>query len=120
MADEFGYEKLEVWQLGMNLADHVYDLTKEFPKTEVFGLIPQLRRSAVSIPSNIAEGFGRGSRPAFANCAKISRGELYEVRTQIEISRRQKFITEEDNAAVRSQMITLSRKLNAFIMSLED
>ncbi len=119
MASEFGYEKLEVWQLGMALVDRLYEITRTFPKEEIYGLIAQLRRAVVSIPSNIAEGYGRGSKAAFANCCKVSRGELCEVRTQVEVSYRQKMIDAGSNKSLRAEMATLSRKLNAFIDYLE-
>jgi four helix bundle protein len=117
--EEFGYEKLEVWQLGMLLTDKVYEATRGFPKEEIFGLTSQLRRSATSVPSNIAEGYGRGSKLAFANACKIARGELYEMRTQIEIAHRQKLIDSTTNDDLRRHLIMLSRKLDSFIRSLE-
>lgn len=115
MAEEFGYEKLEVWQLGMALADKLYEITRDFSHGELRGLVGQDRRAAVSVPSNIAEGYGRGSHAGFVASAKTSRAELYELRTQIEIAYRQKMIVAEANSALREQMILLSRKLGAFI-----
>ncbi len=79
------YRKLEVWNLGITLVKEVYRLTKAFPENEKFGLVSQLRRSAVSIPSNIAEGFGRNSDKEFYRFLSIARGSLYEVETQLEI-----------------------------------
>lgn len=119
LAEEFGYEKLEVWQLGMALVDKLYDVTRLFPKEETYGLVLQIRRAGVSVPSNIAEGYGRGSRAGFAASAKISRGSLYEVRTQVEIGYRQKMVNAETNTVLRKDMALLSKKLDAFIRSLE-
>ena len=119
MAEEFGYEKLEVWQLGMRLTDHVYELTRNFPQSELYGLTSQMRRPAISVSCNIAEGYGRGSNPAFAAFAKISRGSLYELRTQLEVALRQGFVSEEVNSNLRSESVLLSRKLDAFIRTLE-
>lgn len=119
MAEEFGYEKLDVWQLGMELASMLYEITRTFPQSELYGLTSQIRRAAVSVPSNIAEGYGRGSKASFAVSSKYSRGSLYELRTQVEVARRQKMIGDEANEELRSHMILLSRKLDAFIRSLE-
>jgi four helix bundle protein len=119
MTEEFGYEKLEVWQLSVALTTRVYAITRGFPQTELFGLAGQMRRAAVSVPSNISEGYGRGSKASFAACTRVSRGSLYELRTQTEVAFREKYIGEAENAELRQEMILLSRKLDAFLRSLE-
>ena len=80
------FKDLLVWQKSRALVINVYDITKEFPKEEVYGLTNQIRRCAVSIPSNIAEGFGRGSRTEYARFLRIAKGSLFELETQMDIS----------------------------------
>ena len=75
------YHELNVWQLSMNLCEKVYGLVREFPGDERFALCDQLRRAAVSIPSNIAEGNGRNSRSEYARFLSIARGSVSEVRS---------------------------------------
>ncbi len=79
------FEDLLVWQRAVAVANLVYEVTRAFPKDEVFGLRSQLRRAAVSIACNIAEGRGRGSRADFLRFLYISRGSLFEVRTLVRI-----------------------------------
>ena len=80
------YEELVVWQKAMLLARTVYCLQKQLPKEEVYGLGDQIRRAVVSIPSNIAEGFGRESKSEFKHFLSIARGSLYEVKTQLQLA----------------------------------
>lgn len=77
------YDKLMVWQRAMDLAEFIYELTRGFPQSEVFGLTAQMRRSAVSVPSNVAEGHGRESKADFARFLAIARGSLSELETQV-------------------------------------
>jgi len=92
----FPFEKLEVWQQAIEFADRVYRLTRAFPGDERFGLTSQMRRAAVSIASNIAEGSARYSRDDFARFLEIATGSLFEVVTQATIGRRQGFVSEPD------------------------
>ena len=80
------YEELVVWQKAMLLAKEVYELQKQLPKEETFGLGDQIRRAAVSIPSNVAEGFGRESPNEFKRFLLIARGSLYEMKTQLQLA----------------------------------
>ena len=82
------FRDLKVWQKSMDLTVAVYSLTKNFPREEAFGLTSQLRRSAVSIPSNIAEGLGRSNTREFQQFLGIARGSNCELQTQLEIARR--------------------------------
>jgi four helix bundle protein len=91
----FNFEKLDVWQKAIDFADFVYSVTRAFPDNERFGLTNQMRRAAVSISSNIAEGSSRSSRPDFARFIELSSGSLYEVVSQATIGKRQKFLSEE-------------------------
>ena len=86
------YRDMEVWQVAMSLAEDVYGVVAKFPKDEQFALSSQLRRAVVSVPSNIAEGFGRESTKDFLHFIAMARGSLYEVRTQIELARRLGYI----------------------------
>ena len=119
MAQVNSHEDLEVWQLAMTLAEDCYGLSASFPADERFGLTSQLRRSAVSVPSNIAEGFGRGQTPGFLQYLRIAQGSLREVETQIALAVRLQMVPPE--AAVRSKdtAMRVSKMLLALIRSLE-
>ncbi|MFG6668743.1 four helix bundle protein [Halomonas sp. HNIBRBA4712] len=86
------HQDLKAWQLGMDLVEEVYRLTAVFPSDEKFGLASQLRRAAVSIPSNIAEGAARGSSKDFIRFLFIARGSLSEIETQLLISQRLQYL----------------------------
>ena len=115
---EFGYEKLGVWQKGMDLVVEIYRLTSQFPSDERFGLSSQLRRAAVSVPSNIAEGFGRSTQAHLANSARVSLGSLYEIRTELEIAIRTGIATETEVEKAARLAVELSRMLDGFIRSV--
>ena len=86
MATIKNYRELEVWQHAMTFVEDVYKAIKTFPVEERYGICDQIRRAAVSIPSNIAEGFGRDTPKEFAHFLAIARGSLYETMTQLEIA----------------------------------
>ncbi len=92
----YNYKELIVWQKSMNLVELVYKSTSLFPSEEKFGLTSQIRRSAVSIPSNIAEGAGRSSKNVFRNFLEISNGSINELKTQFEIAKRLNYMTKEE------------------------
>ncbi len=102
----------------MDFVDAVYIATKSFPKDEVYGLTSQLRRSAVSIASNIAEGSGRGSVREFIRFVEISYGSLAEAETQIYIANRQKYIVDETTNKLLDQASEIGRMLNGLSGSL--
>ena len=110
------YKELEVWQKAMELVVHVYRVSKNFPKEELFALTNQLRRAAVSIPSNIAEGFGRDSRKDFVNFLLVSRGSLFEVGTQLDIATRLGYVSIADD--IEHLMDSIARMLGALIRKL--
>ncbi len=89
------YKELIVWQKSMYLVEMVYQLTALFPDEEKFGLTNQIRRSAVSVPSNISEGAGRNSKKEFRNFLGIANGSLNELTTQLELASRLGFTTDE-------------------------
>ncbi len=107
------YKDLIVWQKGIELVETVYRLTKTFPKEEIYGLTSQLRRAAVSVPSNIAEGQGRKSTAEFENFLSIARGSLSEVETQLIIAHRLKYLDASQLNEVMSIHDEVSRMLRA-------
>lgn len=114
-----GYQDLQVWQKAMDMVDEVYKLTQKFPQEERFGLISQLRRSAVSIPSNIAEGSSRRSTKEFIRFVDIAYGSLAEVETQLLIAQRQEYVSEEEVEIVFDAAAEIGRMLNGLFASLE-
>ncbi|MBO8167463.1 MAG: four helix bundle protein [Kosmotoga sp.] len=96
-------EKLKVWQSAMDLAEAVYEITDKFPKTEIFGITDQIRRAAVSIPSNIAEGKGRDSTKDFVRFLNIAKGSLYELQTQCILSNKIGYLSHQDCKLIVSQ-----------------
>jgi len=105
------YRDLKVWQRGINLVEQVYALTTSFPKEEKFRLTAQVRRAAVSIPSNIAEGWGRGSTIDYMHFLRIARSSLLEVETQLIIAHRLGYIEEDTLNAVLAETEVESRML---------
>src|SRR5438034_3979771 len=91
-----GYRDLIVWQDSMDLVVAIYRITATFPKEERYSLVDQLRRAAVSVPSNVAEGHGRSRTGDYLRHLSVSVGSLREVETQVQIARRLEYITEED------------------------
>jgi four helix bundle protein len=114
----FNFEKLEVWQEAINFADTVYTLTRAFPDEERFGLTNQMRRAAVSISSNLAEGSSRASRPDFARFVEIATGSMFEVVSQATISKRQGFLSETDFNQLYSACEKQSKMLSGLRRSL--
>ena len=114
------HKNLIVWQKSMDLVESVYGITEKFPSKEQFGLISQMRRAAVSIPSNIAEGYGRHASGSYIQFLSIARGSLLELETQIELSIRLKYFNECESEKIFSDIIEISKMLNALIKSLEE
>jgi four helix bundle protein len=111
------FRELDVWHLGVELAETVYRVTARFPKAELFCLTAQMRRAAVSIPSNIAEGRARDSRREFLHFLAVSRGSLAELETQLELAIRLDYTDSELHAA-RAQSDLLGKKLNRLQISI--
>ena len=112
------FKELKVWQKSVELVTSIYQTTKVFPKEEQFGIINQIRRCAVSVPSNIAEGFGRNSDNDFKRFLSISKGSLYEFETQLEISYRLNYIGLSDFETLNSLAIEIDKMINGLIKSL--
>ena len=114
------YRDLVVWQKSMELVTTVYTITKEFPKEELYALISQIRRSAVSIPSNIAEGYGRNSTQDYIRFLQIACGSLYELQTQLEISINLTYIMREKSEGIFNLINEVERMLNTVIRKLSN
>jgi len=112
-------ENLQIWKLGVKMAKDVYLLTEKFPKREVYGLTDQIRRAAVSVPSNIAEGKGRSTAKDFVHFLNTARGSLYELKTQLYIAREIEYLTEEDFSSLHKQIENLSHKIVSMIKFLK-
>lgn len=109
------YKQLEVWKKGIDLASVIYTLTKKFPKEEKFGIISQMRRCAVSISSNIAEGAGRNSDNEFRYFLNISFGSCSELETQLIISHRLQYLTEEEFEGISSDLAEIQKMIYTLI-----
>ena len=111
------YRDLEVWRLGLDLVETIYRCTAEFPKSETYGLSAQMRRAAVSIPSNIAEGQARSSSKEFLHFLSIALGSLAELETQIELANRLGYMEAE---AALAQTDLLGKKLHCLRTSIRN
>ncbi len=109
------YEKLIVWEKSMDLVIFIYGIIKIFPKTEIYGLTSQIKRSAISIPSNIAEGSRRSTKKDFAHFLVIAFGSASELDTQIKIAFRLKFIKENQYEEVSKYIYEIMKMLNKLI-----
>ncbi len=108
------YRDLVAWQKAMALAEQVYRVTAAFPNEERFGLVAQMRRAAVSVPSHIAEGFGRAQRLDFRRFLEMARASLFELQTQGELARRLGWLKGDGLATVRD----LAREVDAILTAL--
>ncbi len=113
-----GYRDLKVWQLSMRLTGDVYRLSVQFPKHELYGLTSQLRRSAVSLPSNIAEGHGRNSSKEFYHFLGIALGSLAELETQLILAQHLEYLTEAEIHSVLQNADEVGKMLKGLQKSL--
>ena len=113
------YKELNVWQKSYKLCLHIYKVTKRFPKDEMYGLTSQIRRSAVSIPSNIAEGYGRKTTLEYVRFLYIAYGSVCELETQTMISGDLGYVEKERLQELREEIGDVERMLKAMIKSLE-
>jgi four helix bundle protein len=117
MSDKHNFKDLVVWQRAIDLVAEIYLATKEFPKDELYGLTSQVRRAAVSVPSNIAEGQGRLTRGEFRQFLGQAKGSLAEVETQLIIAHRLGYLPSPD--CLLEHLNEVGRLLNGLINSLK-
>jgi four helix bundle protein len=114
------YKDLIAWQKGMSLVAAIYDATEKFPSHEQFGLVSQLRRAAVSVPSNIAEGKAHYSNRDFVRFLRHARGSLAEIETQVLIAEQRKYLPTGTGEKLSLQLDELGRILSGLIRSLRE
>ena len=112
------YQELIGWKKGIELVTDVYRLTQKFPKQEIYGLTSQIRRAAVSVPSNIAEGQGRSTTRDFLRCLSIASGSLQELETQLIIASRLNFLDESFRPGLFASTKEVARLINGLTKSL--
>jgi len=108
------YRDLQVWQKSMSLVTEIYKISKAFPRDEAYGLTSQMRRCAISIPSNMAEGYGRNSINEYLYFLRIATGSLYELQTQMEISMNLYYLNRDEF----DKLYELSREIERMLSSL--
>ena len=113
------YRDLLVWQKGIDLVVIAYKATTGFPKSETYGLISQIRRAATSIPANIAEGYGRGSRKEYLQFLMVAQGSLKELETHFIVSEKLSYLTAAQKDRLLSQTDELGRMLGSLIRKLK-
>lgn len=106
-----GYRNMIVWQKSMDVVTNIYRITHSFPSVEVFGITSQMRRAAVSIPSNIAEGSSRISKKDFSRFMTIAYGSALELETQVEIASNLSYIREEDRRKLSVELLEIIKML---------
>ena len=115
------YKDLLIWQKGIKIVCLVYQLVKSFPQEELYALTSQLKRASVSIPSNIAEGYGRNTAKSFSHFLDIPRGSLFEIETQSLIANELSFITNKTLCIeILSQIEEESKMINAFSKAIQN
>lgn len=112
------YRELVVWQKGMDLVEHVYSASRLWPKEEIYGLTGQIRRAAVSVPSNIAEGQGRASTKEFLHHLSIAHGSLRELETQTLLAQRLGYLSDEASDHIPDYSAEVGRLLNGLMNAL--
>lgn len=113
-----GYRDLQVWQRAMLIAERTYFLSRTFPKEEQFGLTSQARRGAASVAANIAEGYGRGTRPAYASFVRIAQGSLKELETHLLLAERVGVAAPGSTKEILSEADGLGRMLRVLLTKL--
>jgi four helix bundle protein len=108
------YREMIVWQKSVDLVTMIYFKTRSFPNEELYGLTNQIRRAAISIPSNIAEGFGRNSKKDFKRFLQIAMGSIFELQTQLEIAKNLQFLSDDSY----KKLFDATREIEAMLTSL--
>ena len=112
------YRDLDIWKSGINLVKEVYKLTEQFPKQEMYGLVAQMRRSAVSVPSNVAEGFRRYHNKEYKQFLYTTLGSCAELETQVTIARELKYIQQDKEAIMLEMLDHICRMISNLIKKL--
>ena len=112
------YRDLIVWQKAMELVSEIYRHTKAFPEDERYGLTLQLKRSSISLPSNMAEGYGRNSTQDYIRFLRIANGSLFELQTQLQIALNLGFLTDESFSVVFEKSREIERMLSSLIRKI--
>ena len=112
------FKDLIVWQRAMDATEEIYRLAKQLPREEIHALGDQLRRAAVSMPSNIAEGFGRGSKREYAKFLVMARGSAYETETQLLLCTRIRYLPESEIQTAISLLVEVGKMINAILSKL--
>lgn len=113
------FKKLNIWSNAMVLAKEVYLTTSKYPKEEKYGLVSQINRCSISVPSNIAEGSSRSSNKEFSHFVKIALGSLFELETQIILSHEFQIIENQDLNNLIEKIVILQKMLNGFLTTLK-
>jgi four helix bundle protein len=113
------YRDLEVWQQAMDLAVECYKVTQRFPRTEMFGIVSQIRRSASSVPANIAEGHGREGRAHFIQFLRVAQGSLKELETHLLLSARVGFLQDNEGGPILRRCADVGKMLRGLIRALD-
>jgi four helix bundle protein len=113
------YRDLDVWMLSMDLAEKLYRATSGFPASELYGMTTQIRRASVSIPANIAEGYGRETTAYFIQFLRISQGSVKELETHLLLAERVALLSNEDAKALLADIERIARMLRNLIRSLQ-
>ena len=114
------FKDLKAWQRSMDLAVAIYEVTASFPNEERFALVDQMRRSAISVISNIAEGYGRGTDKDLTHFLYMARGSANELSAQIELSKRLRYVSDDVFAKLNAQYIEVSKMLSSLIYRREN
>ncbi|MFV0176253.1 four helix bundle protein [Empedobacter falsenii] len=114
------HKDLDVWKLSIEFVTDIYNLTKDFPKEEQFGLTNQIRRASVSIPSNIAEGAGRRSDKEFLQFLYISMGSIQEIDTQLLISLNLNYLTKSEYEILLTKLDQISKMISGLIKFVKE
>ncbi|MEA3488564.1 MAG: four helix bundle protein [Euryarchaeota archaeon] len=113
------YRDLEVWKKAMELVTEIYGVTRTFAKDELYGLTSQLRRASVSVPANIAEGWGRGTTGEYIQILRIARGSLLEIETLMTISSNLGYVNAPNQTPMAQKIQEINKMINALIKSLK-
>ena len=113
------HRDLRVWQQSIDFVSSIYLMTRSLPKEELFGLVSQMRRAAVSVPSNIAEGYARGTDKEKIHFLRISSGSMSELETQLTLCLKLGYISQEEYNATSEKLVSVWKQLNALISVIE-